>query len=346
MAPAPVPGPVFRHSLAAGWAAEEYAGSDTGPVVVDGDDLPDTLEAAAADTFLTLPAVVVAVVSRPDRRPAWADLVLGVDDPDLDAVVATSTANPLAATTLAVLLRSAGRRSVAEGLVAESTAYGLLQGGPEFARWRRGRSRRERPDGAGPPVRVDRDGDTLSITLDRPHVRNALSSAVRDGLVAAVEIAVADPSVATVHLAGAGPSFCSGGDLDEFGSCTDPASAHLLRLLRSPARSLARVADRTVAHLHGDAVGSGIELAAFAARVEADPSTRIALPEVGLGLIPGAGGTVSLPARIGRHRTLRLALTGRTLDAAGALAWGLVDALVERPADCQPADGVGNVDRT
>jgi enoyl-CoA hydratase/carnithine racemase len=99
--------------------------------------------------------------------------------------------------------------------------------------------------------------------------------------------------VTAVHLRGAGPSFCSGGDLDEFGTRSDPPSAHLLRLLRSPARSLAAVSDRVTAHLHGDAVGSGIELAAFAGRVVADPSTRIALPEVGLGLIPGAGGTVS-----------------------------------------------------
>ena len=62
--------------------------------------------------------------------------------------------------------------------------------------------------------------------------------------------------------------------------------------------------------------------------MEADPSTRIALPEVGLGLVPGAGGTVSLPRRIGRHRTLLLALTAEPIDAATALAWGLVDAIV------------------
>jgi enoyl-CoA hydratase/carnithine racemase len=77
--------------------------------------------------------------------------------------------------------------------------------------------------------------------------------------------------------------------------------------------------------LHGACFGSGIELPAFAGRVIAAPDTSIALPELGLGLVPGAGGTVSLPCRIGRHRTAWLALSGRAIDASTALAWGLVD---------------------
>jgi enoyl-CoA hydratase/carnithine racemase len=84
---------------------------------------------------------------------------------------------------------------------------------------------------------------------------------------------------------------------------------------------------RIVVHLHGACFGSGIELPAFADRVVARPDTRIALPEVRLGLIPGAGGTVSLPRRIGRHRTAYLALSGSTIDAGTAMAWGLVDAI-------------------
>jgi enoyl-CoA hydratase/carnithine racemase len=72
-------------------------------------------------------------------------------------------------------------------------------------------------------------------------------------------------------------------------------------------------------------VGSGIELPAFAGRVRAAPDTQISLPELSLGLIPGAGGTVSLTRRAGRHRTTRLALTGEVLDATTALDWGLVD---------------------
>jgi enoyl-CoA hydratase/carnithine racemase len=79
------------------------------------------------------------------------------------------------------------------------------------------------------------------------------------------------------------------------------------------------------ARLHGACYGSGIELPAFADRVVAASDTRIALPELGLGLIPGAGGTVSLPRRIGRHRTAWLALSGAAIDATTALGWGLVD---------------------
>jgi enoyl-CoA hydratase/carnithine racemase len=96
-------------------------------------------------------------------------------------------------------------------------------------------------------------------------------------------------------------------------------------MTRSPARAMAAVADRLVAHLHGACFGSGIELPAFAARVVARPDTVVGLPELSLGLIPGAGGTVSVTRRIGRHRTAWLALTGRTIDAATALEWGLVD---------------------
>ena len=85
------------------------------------------------------------------------------------------------------------------------------------------------------------------------------------------------------------------------------------------------MADRTTVHIHGSTVGSGIELAAFAHRVVAHRDTRIALPEVRLGLVPGAGGTVSLPRRIGRHATVLLALGLPSIDADTALDWGLVD---------------------
>jgi enoyl-CoA hydratase/carnithine racemase len=96
-------------------------------------------------------------------------------------------------------------------------------------------------------------------------------------------------------------------------------------MISSPARALAGLGDRTVVHIHGDAVGSGIELAAFAGRVVATADTRISLPEIRLGLIPGAGGTVSLPRRIGRHLTLQLALAPEPIGVDTALGWGLVD---------------------
>ena len=72
-------------------------------------------------------------------------------------------------------------------------------------------------------------------------------------------------------------------------------------------------------------MGAGIEMAAFAGRVVADEAAAISLPEIGIGLIPGAGGTVSLPRRIGRHRTALLALSGERISASTAVDWGLVD---------------------
>jgi Enoyl-CoA hydratase/isomerase len=326
----PVAGEEFARALTLDEAHDRFAHPDRPLVVVDAAGLPSTPDDALVDRMATLPAVIVALVDEPGAGAAWADLVLSRNRSDAAALATlarTVTAQPLAATTLAVLLRNGGGRSVADGLVAESTAYGLLQGGPEFSRWRTSRAVKRPAEGPGPAVLVDRRDGELRITLNRPRRRNALDSSMRDGLVEALQIAVIDPSITSVHLDGAGPSFCSGGDLDEFGARSDPVSAHLLRLARSPARLLAEVADRVVVHLHGDAVGSGIELAAFARRVTAAPDTRISLPEVHLGLIPGAGGTVSIARRIGRHRTLFLALATESVDAATALDWGLVDDL-------------------
>ena len=90
---------------------------------------------------------------------------------------------------------------------------------------------------------------------------------------------------------------------------------------------LARLPQTTTSYIHGSTFGSGIELAAFTDTVIASADTQIALPEIGLGLIPGAGGTVSLPLRIGRRRTAWLGFSGHSINAETALSWGLVDAV-------------------
>ena len=115
------------------------------------------------------------------------------------------------------------------------------------------------------------------------------------------------------------PRSAAAGDLDEFGTTPDPATGHIVRTTRSPAWWLARCAAQTSVALHGACIGAGIELAAFARQVTAAEDAFFQLPEVALGLIPGAGGTVSLPRRIGRQRTAWLALSGRRVDAATAL---------------------------
>jgi hypothetical protein len=268
----------------------------------------------------------VAVARGPGDRPPLADATEEEGVASVDDILRVVEDHPVAATALALCLRQAPS-SLGSALVAESATYSLLQAGPEFARWRAARPIREAKVGRGPAVKVERGGDLLTLTLNRPHVRNALDRALRDGLLEGLALAAADPSIAQVILRGEGPSFCSGGDLDEFGSFSNPASAHLVRLAASIGRSIDALGDRIEAHVHGPCAGSGVELPAFAGRVVARPDFSATLPEVGLGLIPGAGGTASITARVGRHRMALLALSGARLDAATALAWGLVDAV-------------------
>lgn len=281
------------------------------------------------ERFTSLPFVVVGVIRDEPEEP-WTrlcDTLIPERDPVLEVIAANLEAHPIAATTLALLLRGQERRTIDDGLVAESSAYSVLQSGPEFEAWRAGRT----PAGLGgddaPRVRIERENDTLVVTLTRPNRLNALDARMRDELVEAFTVAAADAGITGVEVRGEGRAFCAGGDLNEFGSRSDPASAHLIRLERSVARVLARLSQPTTTYIHGTTFGSGIELAAFTDKVVASADTQIALPEIGLGLVPGAGGTVSLPLRIGRQRTAWLGLSGQAIDAETALAWGLVDAV-------------------
>ena len=95
---------------------------------------------------------------------------------------------------------------------------------------------------------------------------------------------------------------------------------------------MAACAERLRARVHGTCIGAGVELPTFAAQVVATEDAVFQLPEVSMGLVPGSGGTVSLPRRIGRQRTAYMALSGTAIDARTALAWGLVDELVEATA--------------
>lgn len=302
--------------------------SDPGGLVVvttPDDSVPD---AGVVDRLTSLPCIVVAIERSSGDRPPLADVTEEDGVASVDDILRVVDRNPVAATALALCLREAPS-SLGRALVAESATYSLLQAGPEFAQWRAARPVRDGRPERGPAVRMERRDDNLTLILNRPHVRNALDRAVRDGLLEGLALAAADPSIAAVVLRGEGPSFCSGGDLDEFGSFTDPASAHLVRLAASIGRSIDALGPRLVAHVHGPCAGSGVELPTFAQRVVARPDFSAALPEVGLGLIPGAGGTASITRRVGRHRMALLALSGARIDATTALAWGLVDAVTD-----------------
>jgi enoyl-CoA hydratase/carnithine racemase len=217
------------------------------------------------------------------------------------------------------------------GVVTESLAYSTLQAGPEFARWLAERGPAQLPD-IPDPVLAERDGNALYIRFNRPQRHNAFSTDARAALLEALEVARLDPSISEVVLSGNGPSFCSGGDLAEFGTFADPASAHLARTRHSPALVLdaltARLGRRCRADVHGQVLGSGLELAAYCGWVRAQPGAVLGLPELSLGLIPGAGGTVSITRRIGRWRTAYLVLSGKTIEPRTALRWGLIDEMV------------------
>ncbi|MBO2447663.1 enoyl-CoA hydratase/isomerase family protein [Actinomadura barringtoniae] len=252
------------------------------------------------------------------------DIII-IDEERIERLHGAVAANPLAALTLRDVLRTTEGMRAEAALDVESYAYSTLLGGAEFARWLAAQEKRQPPPEADEPVLLDRDGDRLHVTLNRPERRNAYGRQLRDALVDALQIAVLDETVGRIVLDGAGPAFCAGGDLAEFGTAPDLATAHLIRTRAGAGRLMHRLAERLEVHVHGPCVGAGIELPAFAGRVVAHPDVTFRLPEVSMGLIPGAGGTVSIPRRIGRRRTFWLALTGEPLDAATAQAWGLID---------------------
>ncbi|MEA3019086.1 MAG: hypothetical protein QOI47_610, partial [Actinomycetota bacterium] len=173
-------------------------------------------DAIAADAIASLPCIVVGAGHDPIAPPPHVDLVLEPGVAVVDDVIATVETNPFAAVTLALLLRAGPYRSLGAGLVAESSAYSMLQGGPEFAAWRKRTPRRRRRPEPGPAVRLARSGATLDVVLNRPHVRNALNREMRDGLLEAFALAMTDADIEAVEVRGEGPVFCSGGDLSEF----------------------------------------------------------------------------------------------------------------------------------
>jgi hypothetical protein len=244
-----------------------------------------------------------------------------------DAIAESRRRWPLACAAFDELLdRAPTFVTVTAGLEAESLVYSSLQAGPEFQAWRAATPVKPKQPNAEPAVLIERVGDELRVTLNRPERRNALGVDVRDGLLDAFAVAHADDALRVV-VTGNGPSFCAGGDLDEFGTFPSPEEAHVIRLQTSIGAAIDAIKERVEFRVHGACYGSGIELPAFASRVVAHPDTTFALPEISLGLIPGAGGTVSMTARIGVDRMRELGLSRRPIDAQTALAWGLIDAI-------------------
>lgn len=248
---------------------------------------------------------------------------------DIDETVAALRGNiekcPIAAVSVVQILRMSERVTFKDAVLIESFAYSSLLAGGEFAEWRALKTPRPVPHVTTPLVNFERDADHVTITLQRIDRRNAFSAQLRDQLVDALTSVLIDPSRPHVVLQAIGPAFCAGGDLDEFGSSRNLADAHAIRSTRSSAVLVHALGDRIEARIHGACIGAGIEIPASAHKVIARPDAFMQLPEIMMGLVPGAGGCASLPRRIGRHRSCFVALSASRIDADTALNWGLVD---------------------
>jgi len=285
----------------------------------------------------TLPVVVVAEETAGPTERRVADLVASRGL--LPSLAGGIAANPEASLVLVQHVRSSLLSEPEDAILQESFAYGVLQSGREFERWLAAR--------AVPRQRAERDSQVLvtdtpqgtSVVLNRPGRANMITIALRTELTNVLGAIAADGSSSPVSLSGAGRHFCAGGEVEEFGLMDSPSSAHTVRMRANLPLQVLRLAPRLHVHVHGEVIGAGLELSAFAHRVTAAPGTHFQLPEVAMGLLPGCGGTVSVPRRIGRQRFIGMCLTGNRIDAETALAWGLIDEIVPTPV--QPdRDGV------
>lgn len=166
------------------------------------------------------------------------------------------------------------------------------------------------------------DGDVAVITLNSPPV-NALSANVREGLFEGFKAAIADPAAKSIVLICEGRTFIAGADITEFGGAMKGPS------LQDVQDMMENAPKPVVAAIHGTALGGGLEVALVAHYRVGVPSARFGLPEVNLGLLPGAGGTQRLPRVAGPEKALEMMTSGRHAPAKEALAMGLIDELVE-----------------
>ena len=320
--------------------------------VLDLDSFYPNQRADVAEWIRRQPVPVIGLGSGNRSFIDHFDVVVENEE-QLSLLIPAIEAHPKASAILVQVTRVTSDLPVNSALVIESLGYGTLQGGVEFKAWlsdfktqrperdfdHHGQKNAENhvessfkiPDEhlLTQKVIVDRFDARVQIRLNSPVNRNALSAMMRDDLTEAFKLVAMDSTIEEAHVWGEGPCFSAGGDLTEFGLMRDLAEAHRIRQARMPARYLAQEAHRYTFHLHGACVGAGIEIPAFARHVTATPDTFFQLPEVAMGLIPGAGGCVSIPRRIGRQRMNWLALTGIRLSVEEAVAWGLVDRQVE-----------------
>ncbi|HTG78972.1 MAG TPA: 3-hydroxyacyl-CoA dehydrogenase NAD-binding domain-containing protein [Sphingomicrobium sp.] len=172
------------------------------------------------------------------------------------------------------------------------------------------------------PISTTRHGDVLIVTSNNPPV-NALGAAVRQGLVAAIEEADKDEAVKAVVIRCEGQTFFAGADISEFGKpIVMPMLPQVVDIIENCSKPV-------IAAIHGTALGGGLEVALASHYRVAVPDAKLGVPEVKLGLLPGAGGTQRLPRVAGVQKALEMVTSGTPIGAKDAYAVGLVDRIVE-----------------
>jgi enoyl-CoA hydratase len=179
-------------------------------------------------------------------------------------------------------------------------------------------------------VIYEKEGPLALVALNRPKMLNAYNVQMRDDLYQALWAVRDDPEVRVMILRGEGSAFSTGGDVSEFGSAPSPVGAREIRWRRDVWGTLLNLPQPTIAAVHGYTVGGGMEMALLCDICIAAEDAIFFLPETGLGMIPGVGGTQTAPRAIGLGRALDMVLTGKRVDAREALQIGLANRVVPR----------------
>jgi enoyl-CoA hydratase/carnithine racemase len=186
------------------------------------------------------------------------------------------------------------------------------------------------PSGEPAGVTLTRTGAVAAVTIDREHVGNAVGRPTARELHRLLAGATDDPGLLAIVLSTAGDRFfCSGGDLKDFATMSTAAAAAEMSLdMQGALAILEQSPALSIAAISGLALGGGTEIALACDIRIADERVRFGLPQARLGILPGWGGTPRLFRAVGRSRALELLATGRTVDAAAALTYGLVTEVV------------------
>jgi enoyl-CoA hydratase/carnithine racemase len=180
-------------------------------------------------------------------------------------------------------------------------------------------------------VIYEKDGDIAHVTLNRPQVLNAYNIRMRDELYQILDAIKDDPDIMVAVFEGAGEkAFCAGADLSEFLTAPSPTVARQVRWERDVWGLFLSLPQPLIAALHGYVLGSGIELALCCDIRIASEDAQFGLPEVGLGILPAAGATQTLPRAIGQAKALETMLTGHRINAKEALDIRLVNRVVSK----------------